>query len=316
MKTIFTADLKPDTGTFDDYFQVTRADRKEKKRGGGYLSLMLRDRTGEVDAKLWDIPDDFTCKAGDFVKVRAETDTYNDKLQLKVKLIKVIDRAEVAIDDFIPASKRDRLVMFDELCRVIASIKDDALKVTLADIASDHAGQIQNAPAAVKLHQAYLGGLLEHTLNICAMVEVTCYCYPELNRDVLMAGTILHDIGKIYEMQYTDQIGSTRAGRLLGHIIQGSILWDKYTTESSYSRDIDPVTRDHVAHIIASHHGQREWGAAVIPMTREAQVMHMLDQLDAKMAIMNDALAGQLDADGFTQKVYAMDTPLWNGGRV
>lgn len=314
MKDVFVDQLKTDTGSFDGFFQVTQVDRKDTKAGKPYLTMKLRDKTGEVGAKLWDIPEGFTTQPGDFLKVRAETGKdYRDPkvVELKLKLVKVLDRAEVDIADFIPASKRDRDAMYNELGSIILSIGDPGLQLAVSDIVAAHSKELRDAPAARKMHQAYLGGLLEHVLALCGLVEGVCKVYPELNRDVLMSGMIVHDIGKLQELRYTDDIGTTRPGQLLGHIIQGSILWAKY------SGSLDPATADHVAHIIASHHGIKEWGAAVIPATREAQVAHLLDMIDSRVSIINEALASlPVDSDGFTGKVYALETQLWNGGNT
>lgn len=310
MKDVFVDQLKTDTGSFDGFFQVTQVDRKDTKAGKPYLTMKLRDKTGEVGAKLWDIPEGFTTQPGDFLKVRAETGKdYRDPkvVELKLKLVKVLDRAEVDIADFIPASKRDRNAMYNELGSIILSIGDPGLQLAVSDIVAAHSKELRDAPAARKMHQAYLGGLLEHVLNMCALVDGICKVYPDLDRDVMVAGVIVHDIGKLWEMAYEDHIGTTRPGNLLGHIIQGSVFWANNTEM------LDPVTRDHVAHIIVSHHGCKEWGSPILPMTREAQLVHLVDMIDSKVAIMDGALAGPLDPDGFTSRIHALDTALWNG---
>ncbi|WP_321471046.1 HD domain-containing protein [uncultured Paludibaculum sp.] len=308
--------MAADTGKFIGVFQVTQADLKAKKDGAAFMSLKLRDKTGEVDAKLWTVPDGLTVKAGDFAKVEAETGTYKDALQLKLLRVRVLDRAEVVVDDFIPASKRNRTEMLTQLYELVDIISNADLRAVLQTIIGDNAQRLMNAPAARKIHQAYLGGLLEHILNVSALARAVCHVYPDLDRDVLLAGLIVHDIGKLDELTYTDCIGTSRPGMLMGHIIQGSILWDRYTHPVTYTCPLDPATVDHVAHIIASHHGIKEWGAAVVPATREAQVAHLLDMIDSRLSIIGEALASQpLDTDGFTGKVYALDTALWTGGR-
>jgi len=315
MKVLYADQIIADGGLFDESFQVREVARKEAKGGKPYLSLMLGDCTGAVDAKLWDIPSDFTgCKAGDFVKVRAVAGIYRDAVQLKLVRLRVLERAEVTIEDFIPASKRDRDVMLADLESWVYTIKQQRLQDTLLNMIQNPAhgirDRLRDAPAARKIHQAYLGGLLEHTLNLCGLVDAVCKVYPDLDRDVLMAGMIMHDLGKLDELSYSESIGVTRRGALLGHIIQGEIMW------SQHCELLDEATRDHVAHIIASHHGIREWGAAVLPATREAQVAHLIDMIDSRLAISAEALASQpVDADGFTPKVYALDTALWNWGR-
>jgi 3'-5' exoribonuclease len=305
MKTIFIESITADTGTVTDFFQVAQADKKTKKNGEPYLSMVLRDRTGEVDAKLWSIPDGLELSAGDFVKVEAQTDTYRDAMQLKVTRIRKLDRAEVTLDDYLPASQRDRDAMHVELLIMVDHIGDDNLRTAVMETVLEVKDLLRDAPAAKKNHQPYLGGLLEHTLTLCALVSAICLHYKDLDADVLLAGAILHDIGKVFELCYEDHIGITAAGRLVGHVIQGSILW------AQHSAELDPATRDHVSHIIASHHGQKEWGAAQVPMTREAFVLHLLDNMDSKLGIIDGGLASGVDADGFTSYNQALGSAIW-----
>jgi 3'-5' exoribonuclease len=164
-----------------------------------------------------------------------------------------------------------------------------------------------NAPAAKSLHQAYLGGLLDHIIALCKLADAVCSCYPDLSRDILLTGCILHDIGKVVELRYDTQIGYTRAGTLTGHIIQGSIIWAKY------SEGVDQATREHVQHIIASHHGIKEWGAAVLPMTREAQIFHLLDMVDSRYEIATNALASGVDENGMTAWSNTLGHAVWDG---
>jgi 3'-5' exoribonuclease len=182
------------------------------------------------------------------------------------------------------------------------------LRAALRALIEDYRTQLQNAPAAWKKHQAYLGGLLEHILSLCGLaVAVSARYFPQLNRDVLIAACIVHDIGKVEELAYEDFIGYSRQGSLLGHIVQGSIIW------SLYADRLDPATRDHIAHIIVSHHGRRDWGSPQVPMTREAQIFHLLDMIDSRMGLLDNIFAAGVDANGFTQYDRGMETQLWDG---
>lgn len=310
MKDLFIESLTPESGTVVLFAQASQVDRKETK-GKPYLALKLRDRTGELEARLWDIPEGFSCQSGDFLKVQALCHTYKEVLQLKVVKVRTLDRSEVSIEDFIPASKRNRAEMLTQLYEQVDSILDEQLRIVVYTLIGDHAEDLMNAPAARKMHQAYLGGLLEHMLALCGLVDAVCKVYPDLNRDVLLAGMIVHDIGKVKELSFTDSIGTTRRGQLLGHIIQGSMMWEDVRRRVN----VDPALADHVAHIIVSHHGCKDWGSPVIPATREAQVAHLLDMIDSRMSICTEQLASQpVDADGFTGRIHALETALWNGG--
>jgi 3'-5' exoribonuclease len=307
MKTLFVDQLTESTGKLIDYFQVAQLDRKTKKDNQPYWSLKLRDRTGEVDAKWWDPAADLEVSTGDVVKVEAVTQTYRDSLQLNIKRLRKAEPGEVVKEDYIPASTHDRKELFDGLASYIGMIRNRCLGDSVFALCCDVRQELQDAPAAKGVHQAYLGGLLEHILQLCKLVVAVCECYPELDRDVMLAGAIVHDIGKIHELCYEDHIGYTRAGTLTGHIIQGSILWARY------SGNLDPAARDHVQHIIASHHGQKEWGAAVLPITREAQIFHSLDLIDSRYEMVTNALADGVDADGMTGFVPKLGSQVWNG---
>lgn len=314
-KSVFVSDLLPETGSITTVFRASQVERKMASNGKPYLDLTLRDRTGEVKAKFWNVPADVECKPGSVVRVAAQTETFRDVLQLKVFSLDIVPPEEVQLEDFIPASKRDRDEMMAALESYIGLIQRRDLRAVLTSALiadTSTALLLRDCPAARKVHQAYLGGLLEHLLNLCSLAVDVCATYPSLDRDVLLAGAIVHDVGKLWELSYFEDIGSTRPGQLLGHIIQGSIWWDRI------SAGLDQETREHIAHIIASHHGQLEWGAAVQPMSREAQMFHLLDMIDSRMAIMSEALESQpADANGFTPRVYPLGVPVlhWKDAR-
>lgn len=307
-KTVFVANIDPAGEPGIDCFQVASVERRTTRRGGAYMAMALRDRTGEVGAKLWDAPGDLEIRPGDFVKVQFEPASYNGELQLKVLRIRVLDRAEIAIDDYIPASKRDRDQMYGELLAIIETISDIDLRSALKLCVGEHGCLLRDAPAAKKKHQAYLGGLLEHILSLCGLADAVSRHYPVLSRDILIAAAVLHDIGKVHELVYEDHIGYSRPGTLTGHVIQGSILWHRY------SGNLDPATRDHIQHIIASHHGGRERGAAQVPMTREAHVFHLLDMIDSRVELIGSLLASGVNADGMTPYDHALECAVWDGG--
>lgn len=308
MKELFIEKLTPETGMVTTFAQVARVDKKAKQDGELYLSIVLKDRTGEVPANLWDIPADLgELKARSVVKVKAVTGSYRDALQLKILQIRPAKIEEYAIEDFIPASKRDRDEMLAQLSGVVDTIIDQTLQDAVRRCIGENSIELRDAPAAKSVHQAYLGGLLEHILQLCKLADAVCSCYPALRRDILIAAAIIHDIGKLAELHYSDSIGYTRQGTLTGHIIQGSILWAKY------SESLDAATRDHVQHIIASHHGNRDWGAAVLPMTREAWIFHLLDMIDAKYEMVTNAIDAGVDDNGLTAWQPKLESLLWDG---
>jgi len=309
MKVIFVKDLTKESGIVSEMFQVSQVETRilsnqEDKR---YLKLKLRDRTGEIEARLWDIPVGLLVNKGDVIRVRSEVVLYHDELQLKLLEVKFPAPPEIRIEDYIPSSSRDRQQMLDELDRRIDGILNVALREAVKQLVQWKREKLRDAPAAKGNHQAYLGGLLEHILRLCRLVDVVCCIYRDLDRDILLTGAIVHDIGKVEELQWSVALGYSKKGALVGHIVQGSAMWENV---SSY---VDENVRIHVEHIIASHHGQLDWGAAVLPMTREAMVFHLLDMIDSKYEMYTNAVSAGVDEDGFTPWNSKLETRVWNG---
>lgn len=321
-------DVTAASGKVIGIYQVTRAERRESK-GGDYMSLELRDASGSVEARWWGVPGDAADpESGSLVKVEFSYAEYRNKPQWKVTRLRPLTAEELAsvdVQDFLPTSKRDRAVMLAEL-RAIGNTIYGALGTAVMHLLGLNVsiiGQILDgsryheawlrSPAARTMHQAYIGGLLEHTLMLAKLADAVASLYgPDLiRRDILVAGAILHDIGKLEEIRCDTEISTTRRGRLMGHIPLGFELWER-TARAFGVPDDD---RDHIGHIILSHHGQREWGAAALPMSREAQVFHCLDLIDSKMGIMDVLLAGKLDRDGFTVYHTRFGGEQWDGGK-
>jgi 3'-5' exoribonuclease len=307
MKTTFVESLTATTGKVVDFFQVAQVDRRTRKEGGAYLALKVRDRTGEVGGNLWDVPADLELKTGDVVKVEAETQTYRGNLQLKFVRVRLAKPEEVCKDDYMPASKHDREALLRSLVANITRVSRLELRRMLIDFVSSEP-RFKDAPAATKNHQAYLGGLLEHVINLTDLAIQVCKIYPALDLDILIAGCVLHDIGKLDEYCYDTHIDRTRAGRLLGHIVQGVPMVQQFAK----AYDIPAEAMDHICHIMVSHHGRKEWGAAVEPLSREAQVFHMLDMIDSRMGLIDNIVAaGEVDQDGFTARNQSLGTAVW-----
>ncbi len=282
-KEIFIEDLQ-EGQQVRDIFLVARKNLAETKAGKPYLALSLMDRSGEIEARVWDnaAAYDSHAQVGNYVVVQGTAKSFRDQLQMGVVFLEQVNSGSVNPADFMPASKRDGAEMRAELAAVIGSITDSGLQKLLQQVFSGETlEQFCTAPAAKKMHHAYLGGLLEHTLSVTGLAGKLADHYPELDRDMLLTGALLHDVAKIREFSfaappfdYTDQ------GRLMGHLVIGV---DMVRQAASGISELAPERLDQVCHLILSHHGRHEFGAPVLPMTQEALLLHHVDDIDAKM---------------------------------
>jgi 3'-5' exoribonuclease len=290
MKSPYVSELLPGqvvTGTF----LVQSKDIRQKKTGDPYLSLTLADRTGDIDAKMWDnvghVMDTFD--RNDFVRVTGQAQVYQNRMQFTVqKLLRVAD-SEVELADFVPASKRDPAEMLAELREVIGAIGNPHLRGLLEAVFADPeiASRFQKAPAAKTIHHAWLGGLIEHVLSLCKLCRLVGPHYPHVDVDLLLTGAILHDIGKIHELTYDRNFGYSDVGQLLGHIHIGlRLVSDKLDRMPEFP----PRLRILVEHLILSHHGELEFGSPKVPLFAEALLLHHLDNLDSKVETMRGSV--------------------------
>ena len=277
-------------GVFLVQFKDVR--QNQKKPGAPYLSLVLMDRSGTIDAKMWDnvsgVMDSF--ETDDFLKVKGETSVYQGRLQLTIFSLNRVPDTEVALADFLPASKRDPDEMMAEVLALVSAMKNPHLRTLLEAIFADPeiASRYKLAPAAKGIHHAWLGGLIEHVLSLCALARFMAVHYSSLDEDLLMAGVLLHDIGKITELNYTRSFSYSTEGGLLGHMQIGlRIIAEKLPP------GFPPKLRNLLEHLVLSHHGQLEYGSPKLPVFPEALMLHHLDNLDSKMATM----AASLDKD-------------------
>ncbi len=287
-----------------DIFLVSRKSLAETKAGKPYLALALMDKTGEIEARLWEnaLQFDAQSEEGAFVLVQAVAKPFRNQLQLVVHSLQQVAEEGVPLADFMPASIRPLTEMAGELDAVIAGIADAALQALLREIfQGETLSRFQRAPAAKKMHHAYIGGLIEHTLSIVGMAKKTAEHYPMLDRDMLIAGALLHDIAKIEEFDFArPPFGYTDRGRLVGHLVLGV---EMVRRAAEMVTDITDDRVDQLMHIILSHHGQVAFGSPVLPMTPEAILLHHLDDMDAKMNYM-EGLRGKLTGPGWQWTDY------------
>jgi len=300
VKSPYIRELEPNqivTGVF----LVQNKDIRQKKSGDPYLSLTLVDRTGDLDAKMWDNAAEVleAFDRDDFVRVKGLYQIFQNRPQLTVHKIAAVPEAEVDFADYFAASTRDRNEMFQELSGWIAAIGNPHLRALLETIFADPeiALAYRTAPAAKAVHHAWLGGLIEHVLSLCHLAKFTAAHYKDIDLDLLLSGVILHDIGKIRELNYARGFSYSTAGQLLGHILIGIRMIEENIRRLP---DFPAPLRDLLIHMILSHHGELEFGSPKVPMFAEAMLLHQLDNLDSKM----ECIRGLVEKDRLVEGVW------------
>ncbi len=298
MKSPFVSELEPNR-VITTSFLVHSKEIRQKKSGELYLSLLLADRTGELDAKMWDnVPEALdTFDRDDFVKVKGLIQIFHNRPQLTIHKVRRMDDSEIEFADYFPSSKRDPEEMWNELRGIVTGFSNAHLKALLEAVLADPdiAARYRRAPAAKHIHHAFLGGLIEHVLSLCALAKLVAPHYPMVDRDLLLTGVVLHDIGKIYELNYERGFSYSNDGQLIGHIaIAGRMVADKLRGLP----DFPPRLRTLVEHMILSHHGHLEFGSPKVPQFPEAMLLHYLDDLDSKMECMRALIQNDRQVDG------------------
>lgn len=284
MKGIFVRDIRENSDV-KALFLVKEKTLAVGKTGKPYLALTLMDRTGEMDGRVWDDAESFSTRfdADDFVRVEGRAVSYMGKLQLRISEIEKVDENDVVPRDFLPSAERDPEEMFTDLEKVVDSLKDGHIRTLMNAMLGDPriAQDLKHAPAAKGMHHVYVGGLIEHVLSLCRLIDLVCGHYGGgINRDLLVAGAILHDIGKTRELSYTRSFSYTDEGRLIGHITIGvEMLDEKIRNIEDFPQELAMLLK----HMILSHHGEYEYGSPKRPKTLEATILNYLDDLDAKV---------------------------------
>jgi 3'-5' exoribonuclease len=291
MKTSYVTDLLSEQN-ITSFFLVHEKELRNTREGRAYLRLELGDRSGTIEARMWDQFENVAkdINRDDFVKVQGRVELYRNRPQLAVQQVRLAKPEEIDLADYLPHTTADVEKMFAELRGYAESISNPWLKQLVLGMIGDPeiARCYKRAPAAKVMHHAYLGGLLEHVISLCGMSRRVATHYPELDVDLLLTAAILHDVGKLEELCYERAIGYTTPGQLLGHIVMELETVTRAIDKiSSFPAPLKTV----VQHLLISHHGQYEFGSPKLPMIREAMVFHYLDDLDSKLAAVRVALA-------------------------
>ena len=305
------------SGSNDGFWLIKTADKKVNVKGAAYLDLILCDKKGEISGKLWDYSESVhgAYNAGDLVKIRGTVTQFNGNDQLRIDRIRRVNETDgVNIADFVPTAEYSGEMMLGQIMNIIASVKDEELKHLTFALVKDREEKILFWPAAFKLHHAIRGGLLYHTLSILKLCEGVCSIYPAVDRDLLMCGAIVHDLCKIDEFEISPVglvTGYSVKGELLGHLVMGAVKIE----EKARQLGIDSEKAMLLQHMVISHHGEPDFGAAVRPMFLEAEILSELDKLDATINEITSATADLKEGE-FSQRMWALDNrKLYNHGR-
>jgi 3'-5' exoribonuclease len=319
MKDFYIADAaKFDNAAVTTYFAISSLSvRDNKTRGGQYLALTLSDKTGTMEARMWE---DFAsavtnCTEGCYVKVHGQISKYQGKYQITLTKLRAAAASEIETADFVPTTKFDINEMWNELRSYVDSFKNLELRRLVFAFLDDDAigAAFREAPAAKVLHHAWIGGLLEHVLTLVRVCRATAPFYPEVDVDLLVTGAILHDIGKVRELSWGTTFSYTLEGQMIGHIsIAQGMLREKISALPGFPERLRVL----VEHMILSHHGKYEFGSPKLPMTPEAILLSALDDVEAKMQAMRnefgrDTASGKSGAE-MTEYVRSMERPLLN----
>ncbi len=306
------------SNTVEGFALIRKAEKKTTVKGSNFLDMILADNSGQINAKIWDYNENVqgVFEVNSIVKVRGSISVYNGEDQLKIDRIrKAIDSDNININDYVPSAEYEGQAMFDELLSIVEDFKDEDLKKLTIGMLSEYKDEILYFPAAFKLHHAIRGGLLMHTLSVVRLAQGVCRVYPFVDSDLLICGAILHDIGKTVEFKVSEfgiADGYTVDGSLVGHIVRGAMA----VRDMGEKLSISEKTIMLVEHMILSHHGEPEFGAAVRPMFLEAEILSELDLMDARIYEIWEAI-NATEKNEFSTRQWALDNRrLYNHGRT
>ncbi len=301
----------------DGIFSIQNCQLGLTRNGKPYLKALIADKTGRLPARMWNASEELvsTLPTDGFVMLDGQTQPYQGELQVIINHIEPARPEPKDLTDLLPSTEHDIEQMFKDLSAMLHTIASPSVRALAETYLQD--AKLMEAfkisPAAVTLHHAYLGGLLEHTLHLMQLAEAMLPLYPQLNRDIVLMGLFIHDIGKCAELSWQQGFQYTDQGHLVGHIAQGSIwLEQKAAVAAKVGHALPPEARMVLQHIILSHHGKPEFGAQMPPSTPEALFVSQLDNLEAKMQMAIDPTRGRSapldDVNGnFTEKLWALE---------
>lgn len=291
--------------TIDEFLLIKQSVKGVTTTGNPFMSLVLQDKSGDIEAKLWDTKDEHEKQfaAETIVRVGGEIHNYRGKNQLRIKSIRPAKPEEnQSIGDLLPASEKSTEELSEEIMQYLFEMENPQIQRITRQILKKHQQNVLTFPAATRNHHDYVSGLADHVVSMLRLGKALLGIYPTLNKDLLYAGIILHDIGKVFELSGPIATTYTVEGNLLGHI---SIM----VTEISKTADELEIEGEEVMllqHMVLSHHGKEEWGSPKRPMIKEAEMLHYIDNIDAKMSMLDRALEKTKPGE-FSERIFPLE---------
>ena len=304
----------------DEVYLVSEKQLRANRNGNLYLQVDLRDKTGVVNARMWNASEDLfhSFEVNDYLRVRGKAQIFQGSMQLILSDVQVIEPDHVNVIDFLPHTPQDVDRLLRRLREVLLGLSNPHLRALAEAFLMDDefVRKFTAAPAGIKNHHAYVGGLVEHVVNLLEVASRIAPFYPQLDRDVLLAGVFLHDIGKIDELSYQKAFAYSDEGQLVGHLVIGVEHLNRKATEAAglTGEPFPPELLLRLKHMILSHHGSYEFGSPKLPMTLEAVALNLLDNLDAKLASFHDQIRDDRDTSSvWTQYNPTIGRKLYKG---
>jgi 3'-5' exoribonuclease len=311
-------ELKAGEHIEDEIYRISQKDLRTTNNGGLYIHVVLADKTGQMLARMWNASQAFyeNMPEGGFLRFKGRVESYKGNLQFIIDGAREVEPGAIDLADFLPKTTQDIDAMWNRVLEILRTIQNRDLLALVGRFVKDEpfVSGFKRAPAATQLHHAYIGGLLEHTLNLMELALLVLPRYPKVSLDLVLAGIFLHDAGKVGELYYETNFGYTSEGQLVGHIVQ-AVIWihEKIAAiEAETGKPFPPAIATSLKHIILSHHGKFEFGSPKLPATPESIAVHYLDNLDAKLHQYLAEIEKDTDTSSeFTEYVRTLETKIY-----
>jgi len=315
MAHLFIKDVKPGQ-QLNEVYMITQPVLRNTTRGDLYIAMYISDRTGKLNGRMWQVTESIynQLPSEGFVHIRGKSELYQGALQIVINDIVVVEADKVNLADYMPKTEKNVAEMFKETKQILAGIKNADLKTLVSEFLGDTdlMRQFCTAPAAMKLHHSYLGGLLEHTHNMLKVAVAILPLYPKIQGELVLAAIFLHDMAKTRELSYDIGFSYTDSGQLLGHIVQGvTMVNNKAQTLAKKGVIINKELLSNLEHIIVAHHGQYDFGSPKLPATAEAFFVKYVDDLDAKMNQVVGAIENEPGDSDWTAWINSLQSRLY-----